>query len=192
VQILCKNSTCAKTVQIQFRLEICANFVQTFSGLFYIKFQHCKGRLLSQQPPNSTAPFLDPFAETAEYGFTVRAPACIQRADGLHQSRFQFIQCGVVSGQVRSGIIQRHGAFRKKSFRLPIIQSEHRTHLPLREASGAITFNRRAFHDATAYRVRGFSPPTGNLIGYFNYDFHNAGNLARQRWHWQLACLWRD
>jgi hypothetical protein len=44
-----------------------------------------------------------------------------------------------------------------------------------------LTFNRRVFHDVTAYRVRGFSPLTGDLIGHFHCDLHNAMNLARQR-----------
>ena len=43
---------------------------------------------------NSATNFLDPFAESAEHGFAVHAPASIQRADRLHQLRFQFVQGG--------------------------------------------------------------------------------------------------
>jgi hypothetical protein len=107
------------------------------------------------------------------------------------QAGEDFFQRGIVSGQVRCGIIQRHRAFRKESFRLPVIQAKHRTYLPLREASGAIAFNRRVFHDVTAYHVGGFSPLTGNLIGHFHCDLHNAANLARPRRHWQSAFWWQ-
>jgi len=62
--------------------------------------------------------------------------------------------------------------------------------LPLREASGAIAFNRGIFHDVTTDRVRGFPPLTRNLIGHFHGELHNALNLARRRRLWQLTSGW--
>jgi hypothetical protein len=38
-----------------------------------------------------------------------------------------------------------------------------------------------------AYRVRGFPPLTGDLIGHFHCDLHNAVNLAWQRRAWQTT-----
>jgi hypothetical protein len=54
-------------------------------------------------------------------------------------------------------------------------------YLPLREASGAIPFNRRVFHYVTAHLVRGFSPRTGDLIAHFHCNLHGILNLARSR-----------
>jgi len=52
-----------------------------------------------------------------------------------------------------------NGAFIQEGFRLPVIQSQHRAHLPLRERP-AHTLQSPLFHDVTAY-VPGFSPLTG-------------------------------
>jgi len=88
-----------------------------------------------------------------------------------------FFQRGVVSGKMVRIIQRTARSFRKApSASNPVPASRH---LPLREASGAITFNRRVFHDVTAYRVRGFSPLAGDLIGHFHCDLHNAVNLTQ-------------
>jgi hypothetical protein len=91
----------------------------------------------------------------------------------------------VVGLQVSGGVIQGHSAFLEKGFRLPIVQGQHLSELPMGEAPGPVTFNRRILHYVTTHRSRGFSPLTGDLIGQFHGHLHDVVNLPRQRLLWQ-------
>ena len=79
-----------------------------------------------------------------------------------------FVQSRVVSFQVRNGVIHRHAALLEKSFRLPLVQPQQFADLPVRKASGAITLNRRVFHDVTAHRVRRIPPIDGRFDRAFS------------------------
>ena len=92
------------------------------------------------------------------------------------------LERGVIGGEIGGGIVQRDGPFFQEGFRLPVIQCQHRPHLPLREASGAIPLHGRVLQDMTADRVRGLRPLTSDLIGHFHGDLHAAMNPAHP-WH---------
>lgn len=79
--------------------------------------------------------------------------------------------------KIRNRVVDRNPALAKKSFGLPIIESERLTDLALGKSPAPVPLDDRILNELATDRLRGISPLAGHRIRHIHHDFH-AKSLA--------------